>query len=116
MGSQRWTRTSNNPATRIAQPGQSGHTVLGFEISLPIKLGTRYDDAIVRHTTINVERLTENRLPSRMRPLDLLIALSHPEAEPFEESLPGYSNANVRYYTKNPIDFCTRASYIGSKN
>src|SRR6476646_5209907 len=50
------TRTNNNPATRIAQPGQSGHTVWGFETSIPTRVGTRYDNAIVTHTTSNVER------------------------------------------------------------
>src|ERR1700741_4456206 len=50
------TGTNNNPVTRIAQPGQSGHTVLGFETSIPTRVGTRYDDAIVTHTTSNVER------------------------------------------------------------
>src|SRR5258708_29342661 len=50
------TRTNDNPATRIAQPGQSGHTVCGFEISIPVRVGTRYDNAIVTHTTTNVER------------------------------------------------------------
>src|SRR5437773_530308 len=50
------TRTNNNPVTRIAQPGQSGHTVWGFEISIPARAGTRYDNAIVTHTTSNVER------------------------------------------------------------
>src|SRR5437588_7791348 len=49
------TRTNNNPVTRIAQPGQSGHTVLGFEISVPTRVGTRYDNATVTHTTINVD-------------------------------------------------------------
>src|ERR1700751_5189277 len=32
------TRTNNNPATRVAQPGQSGQTVWGFEISIPASL------------------------------------------------------------------------------
>src|SRR5580765_1990257 len=50
------TGTNNNPVTRIAQPGHSGHTVLGFETSIPTSVGTRYDDAIVTHTTSNVER------------------------------------------------------------
>src|SRR6476660_6099252 len=50
------TRTNNNPATRIAQPGQSGHTVWGFETSIPTRVGTRYDIAIVTHATSNVER------------------------------------------------------------
>src|SRR6266576_6728865 len=50
------TRTNNSPATRIAQPGQSGHTVCGFEISIPVRVGTRYDNAIVTHTRTNVER------------------------------------------------------------
>src|SRR5215467_9549193 len=35
------TRTNNNPATRIAQPGHSGHTVWGFEVSLATRCGTR---------------------------------------------------------------------------
>src|ERR1700751_5501722 len=35
------TRTNNNPVTRIAQPGQSGHTVLGFEATIPTRVGTR---------------------------------------------------------------------------
>src|SRR5579862_5136759 len=39
----RLTRINNNPATRIAQPGQSGHTVWGFEISIPTRVGARYD-------------------------------------------------------------------------
>src|SRR6476660_2019965 len=50
------TLTNNNPVTRIAQPGQSGHTVWGFETSIPTRDGTRYDDAIVTHTTSKVER------------------------------------------------------------
>jgi hypothetical protein len=50
------TLTNNNPVTRVAQPGQSGHTVWGFEISIPVRVGTRYDNAIVTHTTSNVER------------------------------------------------------------
>jgi hypothetical protein len=50
------TRTNNNAVTRIAHPGQSGHTVFGFETSIPTRVGTRYDDAIVTHTTSNVER------------------------------------------------------------
>src|ERR1700751_147552 len=53
---QRPTRTNNNPVTRIAQPGQSGHTVWGFESSTPTSFGTRYDNAVVTHTTSNVER------------------------------------------------------------
>src|SRR5215471_1431325 len=53
---QRLVRTNNNPVTRIAQPGQSGQTVLGFEISVPIRVGTRYDDATITHTTSKVER------------------------------------------------------------
>jgi hypothetical protein len=52
-------RTNNNPVTRIAQPGQSGHTVWGFEISNPASLGTRYDMAIVTHATSHVERKSE---------------------------------------------------------
>src|SRR5579871_6178025 len=55
------TRTNNNPATRIAQPGQSGHTVWGFETSIPTRVGTRYDDAMVRHTTSQVERESKYR-------------------------------------------------------
>src|SRR4051812_20703934 len=50
------TGTNNNPATRIAQPGHSGHTVWGFEISIPVSLGTRYDNAVVTHPTNNVQR------------------------------------------------------------
>src|ERR1700751_1969586 len=45
------TRSNSNPVTRIAQPGQSGHTVLGFEASIPTSVGTRYDDAIVTQNT-----------------------------------------------------------------
>jgi hypothetical protein len=48
--------TNNNPVTSTAQPGQSGHTVWGFELSTPASLGTRYDNAIVTHTTSHVER------------------------------------------------------------
>src|SRR5947208_17086146 len=33
-------RSSNNPATRIPQPGQSGHTVWGFETSKLTRVGT----------------------------------------------------------------------------
>ena len=68
------TRTNNNPVTRIAQPGQSGHTVWGFEISIPTSFGTRYDNAVVTHTTSNVEResrygwLCEMRLLARKLP------------------------------------------------
>jgi hypothetical protein len=50
------TRTNNNPVTRIAQPGQSGHTVLGFAASMPTSFGARYDNAIVAHTISHVER------------------------------------------------------------
>src|SRR6266550_2807524 len=56
---QRLTRTNNNPVTRIAQPGQSGHTVLGFEASIPTSIGTRYDKAVVTHTTSHVERASK---------------------------------------------------------
>src|SRR4029077_2293161 len=38
------TRANNNPVTRIAQPGHSGHTVWGFETSIPTRVGTRYDN------------------------------------------------------------------------
>src|ERR1700704_2200259 len=48
------TRTNNNPVTRIAQPGHSGHTVWGFEISVPTDFGTRYDSAAVTQTTTQV--------------------------------------------------------------
>src|SRR4029077_2538176 len=48
------TRTNNNPATRIAQPGQSGHTVWGFELTILTTVGTKYDNAIVEHATSNV--------------------------------------------------------------
>jgi hypothetical protein len=48
--------TNNNPATRIAQPGHSGHTVWGFEVSIAVSFGTRYDNAVVTQTTNNVER------------------------------------------------------------
>jgi hypothetical protein len=50
------TRTNNIPDTRIAHPGQSGHTVWGFEIITPASFGTRYDNAVVTHTTSHVER------------------------------------------------------------
>jgi len=50
------TLTNNNPVTRIAQPGQSGHTVWGFEATIPISFGTRYDNPVVTHTTSHVER------------------------------------------------------------
>src|SRR6478752_1902530 len=56
---QRLMRINNNPVTKIAQPGQSGHTVLGFEIRVPIRVGTRYDSATVAQTTSNVERRSE---------------------------------------------------------
>jgi hypothetical protein len=49
-------RTNNNPVTRIAQPGHSGHTVWGFDVSAPISFGTRYENAAVTHTTSQVER------------------------------------------------------------
>jgi hypothetical protein len=55
------TLTNNNPVTKIAQPGQSGHTVRGFEISVPTSFGTRYDNALVTHTTSNVERESKYR-------------------------------------------------------
>src|ERR1700741_2547292 len=45
------TRINSTPATRVAQPGQSGHTVWGFEISVPTIVGTRYDNTVVAHTT-----------------------------------------------------------------
>src|SRR5215470_6551956 len=38
---QRLTRTNNNPVTRIAQPGQSGHTVWGLETRVPTSIGTK---------------------------------------------------------------------------
>src|SRR5579871_2649448 len=53
------TRTNNNPATRIAQPGQSGHTVCGFSTSSPTIVGTRYDETAVTHTTSQVERVSK---------------------------------------------------------
>src|SRR5258708_4280232 len=61
------TRTNNNPATRIAQPGQSGHTVFGFETSIPVRAGTRYDDAMVTHTTSQLERESIFGSPLKMR-------------------------------------------------
>src|SRR6266480_6971655 len=56
INGQTLTRTNNNPATRIAQPGHSGHTVWGFEMSIPVRVGTTYVNAIVTHTRSNVER------------------------------------------------------------
>jgi hypothetical protein len=50
------TGTNTNPVTRIAQPGQSGHTVWGFETSIPTILGTKYDNAMVTHATSGVDR------------------------------------------------------------
>src|SRR5215469_9540907 len=64
---QRLTRTNNNPVTRIAQPGQSGHTVWGFETNIPTKVGTRYDDAMVTHTTSHVERESKYGWPCEKR-------------------------------------------------
>src|SRR5438874_2985112 len=66
------TRTNNNPATRIAQPGQSGHTVWGFETSIPTRLGTRYDNAMVTHTTNSVERESTYGSLLEMRRLTLV--------------------------------------------
>src|SRR5947199_10237046 len=61
------TRTNNNPVTRIAQPGQSGHTVLGFETTIPATVGTRYEDAIVTQTTSNDERKPKYGSQLKMR-------------------------------------------------
>src|SRR6266404_4650408 len=69
------TRTNNNPATRIAQPGQSGHTVWGFEISVPVRVGTRYDNAIVTHATSNVERESEYGWLREMRLLAIVMTM-----------------------------------------
>src|SRR6266480_1802176 len=69
---QRVTRTNNNPVTRIAQPGQSGHTVWGFETSIPATVGTRYEDAIVAHTTSNDERKSQCGSQLKMRLVKLV--------------------------------------------
>jgi len=66
MIGQRLTRTNNKPATRIAQPGQSGHTVLGFETRAPTRVGTKYDEATVTHATSNVDRELRYGAPSEM--------------------------------------------------
>jgi hypothetical protein len=72
------TLTNNNPVTRIAQPGQSGHTVWGFETSIPTRVGTRYDNAIVVHTTSNVERESKYGSLLKMRLLKFVIRASPP--------------------------------------
>src|SRR6266550_2743470 len=72
------TRTNNKPVTRIAQPGQSGHTVWGFETSIPTRVGTRYDNAIVTHTTSNVERELKCGSLLKMRLLKFVIRASPP--------------------------------------
>src|SRR6476660_8931776 len=70
------TRTNNKPATRIAQPCQSGHTVWGFETSIPTRVGTRYDNAIVTHTPSNVEWESKYGSPLKMRLLKFVIPAS----------------------------------------
>jgi len=65
-------RTNNKPVTRIAQPGQRGHTVWGFEINVPTNFGTRYDSAAVTHTTNHVEREPKYGSRSRMRLLNFV--------------------------------------------
>src|SRR5215472_5644514 len=52
-------RTNSKPVTKIAQPGQSGHTVWGFAINSVTSVGTRYDNAMVTHTTSDVEGESE---------------------------------------------------------
>jgi len=76
MIGQRLTRTNNKPATRIAQPGQSGHTVWGFETRVPTRVGTKYDDATVRHPTSNVERELRFGAPLEMRLLKFVTRAS----------------------------------------
>src|SRR6516164_6863873 len=49
-------RTSINMATRIAQPGQSGHAVCGFRIRVAWSRGARYDRVATRHTRTIVAR------------------------------------------------------------
>src|SRR5437763_10381102 len=66
------TRTNNNPATRIAQPGQSGHTVWRFETTIPATVGTRYEDAIVTQTTSNDERKPKYGSQLKMRLVKLV--------------------------------------------
>ena len=80
-------RTNINPATRIAQPGQSGHTVWGFETTILTKVGTRYDNAIVdayhkqRRTEIQI-RLARNAVTEVCH-----TGFSSPrEAQPSDES------------------------------
>src|SRR6476660_442812 len=68
-------RTNNNPTTRIAQPGQSGHTVLGFEATIPATFGTRYDIAVITHTTSNVERKSEYGWLREIRLLALVMTM-----------------------------------------
>jgi hypothetical protein len=69
-------RTNNNPVTRIAHPGQSGHTVCGFEASTPASLGTRYDNAAVTHNTSHVEREPKYGSVCRRRLLAILMAMT----------------------------------------
>ena len=66
------TRTNSNPLTKIAQPGHSGQTVWGFETSTPTDFGTRYDKAVVPHTTSHVERERKYSSP-RMRLVKFVI-------------------------------------------
>jgi hypothetical protein len=83
------TGSSNNPVTRIAQPGQSGHTVWGFEASTPTKVGTRYDNAIVAHATSNVERESRYGLLFRIRLLKFVMRASWQRpAQPSDELFP----------------------------
>src|SRR6476620_66459 len=70
------TRTNNKPVTKIAQPGQSGHTVWGFETSIPTRVGTRHDNAIVTHTPSNVEWESKYGSPLKMRLLKFVIPAS----------------------------------------
>jgi hypothetical protein len=71
---QRLTRTNNNPVTKIAQPGQSGHTVCGLATSMPTSFGMRYD-AVVMHTTRNVNQKPEY---AWLRAMRLLAAMAMP--------------------------------------
>ena len=68
--------TNDNPATSIAQPGQSGHTVWGSETSIPTNFGTRYDNAVVTHTTSHVERESKYGSQCAKRLLSIVITVS----------------------------------------
>src|SRR5215475_8050491 len=95
---QNLTGTSNSPATRIAQPGQSGHTVCGFETSIPTRVGMRYDRAMVTHATSKAERESKYGLLSNRRLLKFVMRASpHREARSSDEIVSEYTPFGLRY-------------------